>query len=133
MKNKSKVVIIINIIISSIIFVKALDIDIDQYMSFKNVNQEVIFGIAIIGVFFIKFLILEKIVKCLEKIKKVKEYNKELCSAIMLIIFFGKSHNDMTINKVLITTIVLEMIMTVLFAVNVIKTKRDNIKVDDKI
>lgn len=124
MKVKSKITIGVSILISIVIFIILLNIKLDKLIDIQNINKEFLLEASIIGVFFIKFLIVEKLVKKIERLDKINEFHKGISKIIIFAMALAPIESDINIQQVAIITVFLEFIMTIFFIRNVIKTKK---------
>lgn len=129
MSSKSKAIFLINFSISFIIFIVALNTNIDKYIKWSfsyegREFRELVLGAVILGIVIIKIVLFEKIIKRIEGIEKVKNYTEKICIVVICALIFG-GPDFITIKSIILSGCIIDMIGNILFLYNVMRTKKE--------
>lgn len=124
MKNKSKALFIINILLS--ICMAYLLIKITPHIEIKSEYRDLILGVFVILCFFIKFLGFEMLIKKIEEISKIKEFAKSL-NIVLFLIIANIDQTDFSLTAITILACIIDFIMNIELISNLLKTKQMNI------
>lgn len=127
MKKKSKIVFSADFLISLTIFIVALNTNIDKHIDFSEGNKdykEIMIAILIFGLLAVKIFTFETIIKKIEKIEKVKIYNKLFYTVTIFVIAF-EGHNVDTVRGMIVFASIMAMIECISFMSNIMRMNQE--------
>ncbi len=121
MKNKSKALLIINILLS--ICMAYILIKVTPHFEINSDYKDLIIGVFIILCFFIKFLGFELLIKRFEEVSKIKEFSKTL-NIVLFLIIANIDQSDFSLTAITILALIIDFIMNIELISSLLKTKK---------